>query len=337
MLLIAILYLLGASTFTISKAALAYAAPIFYVAVRMLIGGAVLLVYYWFASTKRMRNEVNLRTELSAMQPPEKRNAPWHIPKKHYGLFAGAILAYIYLSYVFDLVALDYMTSAKACLFYDLSPFISALFSYWVFHEIMTPKKWLGLILGCLAFLPVILAPAEVVKQAGIMGYWPEIMMLGAVAASSYGWIVVRELAKIHAYDSSFLNGIAMVGGGLLALITSLIFESWGATAWFVPVTNMSVFALNTALVVVVSNFLFSMLYTELLKKYTATLLAFAGFTAPLFAAGLGWLFLNEMVTWDFFASAILVVIGLYIFYQEELKQGYYDPFDSTQGPGVLG
>ena len=116
-----------------------------------------------------------------------------------------------------------------------------------------------------------------------------------------------------------------MLGGGVLALVTSLIFEPWGATQWYVPVTNMFVFASNTALIIVISNFLFSMLYTELLKKYTATLLSFAGFTAPLFAAVLGWLFLDETMTWDFFASALLVVVGLYIFYQEELKQGYYE------------
>ncbi len=325
MLLIAILHFLSASTFTISKAALTYGAPIFYVAARMIIGGAVLLGYYWFASKKKIVNEGSLRTELSAMQPAESAHKPWHIPRQHYGLFAQTIFFYIYLTYVFDLVALNHMGSAKACLLYDLSPFICALLSYWVFNELMTPKKWLGLSLGYLAFIPVLLAPSAVERQSGLFGYWPEILMLGAVAASSYGWIVVRELAKTHAYASSFINGFAMMGGGILALITSLIFEEWGRSYWIVPVTNMAAFVANTALIIIISNFLFSLLYTELLKKYTATLLSFAGFTAPLFAAGLGWLFLNETVGWDFFATALLVVIGLYIFYQEELKQGYYE------------
>ena len=214
MLLIAILYLLGASTFTISKAALAYGAPIFYVAARMLIGGAVLLAYYWFTSKKPIRYifakaktlrmngteaEVGLRNELSAMQPPELHHKPWHIPRQHYGLFAGAIFFYIYLTYVLDLVALNHMTSAKACLLYDLSPFISALLSFWAFNELMTPKKWLGLVLGCLAFLPVISGSVIRLRApAGWLGYLPEIIILGAVATSSYGWIVVRELAKTH-------------------------------------------------------------------------------------------------------------------------------------------
>ncbi|MCG6535298.1 MAG: EamA family transporter, partial [Syntrophales bacterium LBB04] len=72
MLLIAVLYLLCASTFTISKAALMYATPMFYVAARMIIGGAVLLAYYWFKAKKEQSvklYESTFKSELSAMQP----------------------------------------------------------------------------------------------------------------------------------------------------------------------------------------------------------------------------------------------------------------------------
>lgn len=46
MILIAILYALCAATFTISKATLAYSQPIFYVGVRMLAAGLVIMASY---------------------------------------------------------------------------------------------------------------------------------------------------------------------------------------------------------------------------------------------------------------------------------------------------
>ena len=75
--------------------------------------------------------------------------------------------------------------------------------------------------------------------------------------------------------------------------------------------------------IVLGSSVLGYLLYTMMLKKYTATFLSFAGFIQPLCAAILGWFFLGEYVTYTFFLSAILVFSGLYLFYQEELKQGY--------------
>jgi len=38
----------------------------------------------------------------------------------------------------------------------------------------------------------------------------------------------------------------------------------------------------------------------------------------PLFAALLGWLFLGEQVTWHFFATISLVIVGLYLFHEKK-------------------
>ena len=53
------------------------------------------------------------------------------------------------------------------------------------------------------------------------------------------------------------------------------------------------------------------------------TILSFFGFFIPLFAAFFGWLWLGEEVSCAFYTTVGLVTIGLYLFYQEELKQGY--------------
>jgi drug/metabolite transporter (DMT)-like permease len=62
---------------------------------------------------------------------------------------------------------------------------------------------------------------------------------------------------------------------------------------------------------------------TYLFRHYTVTFLSFAGFTTPLFAALFGKIFLGESVGLHFFFSLAVVSLGLWLFYGEEIKQGY--------------
>ncbi len=135
LLLVFLLYMLFASTFTFSKAVLLYATPIFFIGVRMVVAGIILLLYYYFFSRKRQ-----------------------FFKKKDWGLFTQIILFHIYLAYVFEVKALVYVTSSKACLLYNLSPFVTALFSYFLFKERLTRVQWLGLFIGFDAFLPLFIA-----------------------------------------------------------------------------------------------------------------------------------------------------------------------------------
>jgi drug/metabolite transporter (DMT)-like permease len=47
--------------------------------------------------------------------------------------------------------------------------------------------------------------------------------------------------------------------------------------------------------------------------------MSLAGLVTPLFASLFGWYFLNEAITWHFYAAMTLFSIGLFIFYQEEV------------------
>ena len=55
-----------------------------------------------------------------------------------------------------------------------------------------------------------------------------------------------------------------------------------------------------------------------MLKRYSATFLAFAGFMTPLFAALLGALFLGETISRSFIVVFIAVSAALYVFYLDE-------------------
>ena len=71
---------------------------------------------------------------------------------------------------------------------------------------------------------------------------------------------------------------------------------------------------------VFVSNILCHNIYAGLLRKYSATFMSFTSFLSPLCAALYGWAFFQETISWHFYLSIAIVLIGLYVFYQDELK-----------------
>ena len=299
MILIIILYSLCASTFTISKWGLQYTEPLFFMALRMVLAG-LMLVSYYFVQQPKIYNK-QLRTAL--------RSDWW--------LFMQVILFHIFLTYICDICALKQLSSGESAFLYNLSPFITAFFSYRAFSETMTLKKWFGLLLGFFSLVPGFLQ--EAYQGRLFVTLTPKLLTLAAVVFSAYGWVVVRKLVKDKQYSSIFVNGVGMFFGGLLGFIASLSTEQWSPA----PVTQWWPFLQALVLIILNANLLFYNLYGYLLKKYTATFLSFAGFLCPVFASLLGWFFLAEPVPVYLLVSLCLVIVGLYIFYQEELRQGY--------------
>lgn len=236
-----------------------------------------------------------------------------------YGRFILFALTHIYATYVLDLIALQYMSSFKAAFLYNLSPFITAFLSYLYFSEKMTFQKWIGLTLGFAGFFPEMVANYD--HQAGGLLFlsYPELMMIGSVITSCIGWVLLRSFVK-RDYSPPALNGLAMFFGGLLTAVTSCVFERWDLVS---PVTDAVPFYALTALIIVVSNIMLYNLYGVLLKKYTATFISFTGFVIPLLAALFGWFFLGEHISWNFLVSVVLVSAGLWLFYAEDIRQGY--------------
>jgi drug/metabolite transporter (DMT)-like permease len=298
MALVFLLYALFASVFTIAKIGLEHAAPLFFVGSRMAIAGALMLGYLYFFQKSQFKF---------------RRENFWRIVR---------LAAFnIYLTNAFEFLGLKYMTSFKTCFIYSLCPFLSALFSFMFLSEKMTVKKWIGLMVGFAGVMPVLLIQSSTEEHLGGVWLfsWPEIFVMLAAVCSVYGWVVLRQLVKDDGYSPMMANGLAMVFGGIMALVNSLIVEDWNP----VPVSGTATFLQCALLLIIISNFICYNLYGHLLKKYTATFLSFAGWTTPLFTALFGWFVLNEQITWPSILSALIVLAGLLLFYQEELKQGY--------------
>ncbi len=229
----------------------------------------------------------------------------------------------IYLSNALEFWGLQYLSAAKTCFIYSLSPFFAALFSYLHFNEKMNRQKWLGLGIGFLGFTPVLLTQtgSEDLLNAFSFFSWPTLAIMGAALCSVYGWVILRLVVKDHSISPLMANGASMLFGGLLAFGHSFFVEDWNP----IPVLpeNFTPFLKGTLLMTLVSNIICYNLYGMLLKRFTATFLSFMGLLSPIFASINALIFLKEPISWTIILSTGVVSLGLWIIYRAELKQGY--------------
>jgi len=303
MLLIPLMYAIWSSVFTLGKWTLESSSPLFLTASRMLLAGCLLLGFLWF--TNRSAFKFTLRQVVSII-----------------------LLAFfsVYLTNALEFWSLQQMTAAKTCFFYSLVPFCTAFFSYLHFKEKMTPRKWLGMLIGFLGFIPVLAMQkgADELLSSLVFISWPELSMLGATICSAYGWILLRLLVsnkREASISPPMANGSSMFLGGILALFHSLLVDKWAP----IPVTEggFAVFLQGTLMMTFISNILCYNLMGMLLKRYTATFISFMGLLSPVFASLSSWLFLGESINPMIFVSTAIVSMGLWLIYSAELKQGY--------------
>ncbi len=294
------MYAVWSSVFPLGKLTLEYCSPLFLTAIRMILAGGLLLGY--LSLRQRSSFKVNAKQMLS--------------------LTLLAIFGY-YLTNACEFWSLQHLSAAKTCFIYGLSPFFAAFFSYLHFGEKMNRRKWLGLGVGVLGILPILALQTGSEDLIGgfLIFSWPEIAMIAAVLCSVYGWVLLRLVVKDSVVSPLMANGTSMLIGGALALIHSYLIEPWTP----IPVVQGGIpsFIQGTLLLTFISNILCTNLYGLMLKRFTATFLSFVGLLSPIFASFSSWLFLNEQPSLLIFLSTGVLLVGLWLVYSAELKQGY--------------
>lgn len=298
--LVIFMYAVWSSVFSLGKMTMQYCPPLFLTGARMAIAGVLLLVF--LAIFKRSSFKLNRIQVLSI-----------------------ALLSFfsIYLTNALEFWGLQYLSAAKTCFIYSLSPFFAALFSYLHFNEKMNGRKWLGLGIGFLGFIPVLLTQtgSEELLNAFSFFSWPTLAIMAAALCSVYGWVILRLVVKDHSISPLMANGASMLFGGLLAFGHSFLVENWNPIP--VQAQNFAPFLQGTLLMTLLFNIICYNLYGVLLKRFTATFLSFVGLLSPVFASLNGLVFLGEPISWTIILSTGIVSLGLWIVYRAELKQGY--------------
>lgn len=293
MFLIVLLYALLASSFVFAKYALDYAAPIFLIGFRMTLSGVLLLGYLYFF-----------------------RKDAFRLKKEDLFLFFRVAFFHIYLAFITEFWALQYVTSSKTTLIYSLTPFIAATLAYFLLKEKLNTRKVIGMCVGVLGLCPILFQTQSEGGEKFFSISIPEIVLLVAVVSASYAWFDIKKLMAKN-YSLLMINGFAMFTGGVAAFLTSFATEGFTPA----PVTEFGPFLKYVLILVILSNVIFYNMYGWLLKKYSITFLTFAGFLSPIFGTFFGWFFRNDPITWHYWLSLGLITLALFIFYREEIKQ----------------
>lgn len=296
--LVILLFALFASLFTFSKAALGTAEPFFLVGSRMLIAGVLLVGFQMIFKGVRWS----------------------HIKAAVISLTVLGVLN-IYLANTAEIWGLKHMSSAKTCLLYSFSPFLSALLAFFALGERLNKRKWLALVVGFVGLIPIMLVDTQdesLLSQFAFVSL-AELAVVVAVLASVYGWILLKKAVTKHGLSPLTANGFSMIIGGALTLAHSY---AWGESYNPLPILpQMQVRFLEFLVVMLlISNIICYNLYGYLLKRFSATFMSLAGLVTPIFASVFGWLFLGETITWHYFASIAIFSTGLFIFYKEEIS-----------------
>ena len=288
------LYALFGTSIPISKYLLSMAPPVFITAARMLLTGGILML-------------------LQVL----RRQSFFELHRQYWFAYAQIIIFGVYLKYILRYWALDYLPATKMAFLLNLGPFITALFSFFLLKEYLTKKQWLGLGIGFLGFVPLLMTTSDKELSIGELFYisWPELAIILAVCAHSYGMIVIRKLLREHKHSAILSNAIRTLGAGILALPTSYLIETQ-------PVSYVFTFSVWLLILVLISNVICHNYHLYLHKRYSATFLSFTDFLGPLFTALYSWLLFSERVTKAYWISVVVVFIGLFLFYQDELKKG---------------
>lgn len=303
MILLIVMNLAYALLFPLSKIALNYSSAMFLTGFRMTFAGLLVVLYQYVVR----RNHFHLPTGTLSL------------------LLLKSAVTGIYVTNVLDFWGFNYMTATKSCFLYNLYPLAAAFFGWFYFHETLTLKKWAGLGLGLMGALPMVFGNQAEQMPTAVNSYFlassgiplPEIAVLTAIIFSTYGCAVTRHIVCEKKYDSVMTNGLIMLIGGIMALIHSLFVETWNP----VPVSDMRGFLASSFGMMLVSNVIGNTAYIELLKRYSMTFLSFTAFSEPLLTAVLDRLFFNVHMPHTFYLSVAIVFLGLYLFYQDELRR----------------
>lgn len=284
-----LILLAGISTFSLTSTLLTYTQPFFLLSSRMGLASILLLLYAYF------KKELTLN-------------------KKHIYEYSQLIIFAIFLPYALRYYGLKTINNTQLALFvYNLGPVSTYLLTHLLGIEFATKKKSLalalcltGLIVSGALVLPTLSLQTLSLAIPSTMGL-PELAIILSLFSFSYGWIVMRKCIIDYAYKPATINGIAMLGGGIIALIASL----WLEQAPYV--TNISSYIPLLALVIIISNLIAYNLYAYAITRYSLTFIQICYWFAIMTKSDCSNLFS--------ILGTLIFLFGLLIFYAQE-KEG---------------
>ncbi len=217
---------------------------------------------------------------------------------KAIGWFAFIGTAATAIPFVMYAHAAESVGSAVMAICNGGTPFATVLLAHFLVHDRLTARRVAGVLMGFLGL--VVLVLPEFGKEGGgtLIG-----ILLAIIGAWLYavGNIATRMAPRIDAVTSSFF----IVGtAGVFALAYALVAEPFPQNASMNSIIAMIVLGLlPTAFAMFV--------YVWLIQRAGPVFVSFTTYMSPLWATGLGVLFLGEPLHWSMVGALALILAGV--------------------------
>lgn len=284
-------YAILALTFVLGKQVVQLAHPLLVIGVRMVLAGSLLIAFIAWRNWRELA--------LSWVDVPR---------------ILKVAFFHIYLAFTCEFWALQYLPSSRVNLIYSSTPFIAAGLSYYLKNERLTKIQVLALILGILGIAPNLLTDQNASLFSTSKLFIANFALVISVVSAAFAWFDIEKL--MLRYSILWINALAMFIGGLGALATAVL--TLGRDE--LRISHPAEFTGEVLLLIILSNFLFYNLFGWLLKRYSLTLLTFAGLLSPMFGGIYGALLLGEKIDWKFGLSLSILGIALALYCKEERK-----------------
>lgn len=296
MLLLAVLYLSIALSFVLAGQAVLWCPPITFIAIRMILAGAIFLGWLY------------LRRRQLSIQPA------------HLGLFGILSFLHIGLPYAGEFWGIQYVDPAIVAFLWNASPFFTAIIEY-VWHGIsITRWQLAGMIVGFASLIPIIGNASSLDGIVCLTGtsIVAMIVLLIAVVSSCGGWVLFGNLQRKR-YTTTFINGWAMLLGGCMISLLIPVEISGNLSATVPPFYLLGTLVMMAALIVG-GNIVSYNLYGMQLRIWGATALSFGGISIPVLTAILQRIFLGTAVDMTFWFSTLGVLLAFTLFFHEHVR-----------------
>jgi drug/metabolite transporter (DMT)-like permease len=199
----------------------------------------------------------------------------------------------------------EYVSSGLTAIICALSPLWIAIFSLIILRN--SRLNWIsvtGLFLGFLGIAGVF---KDYLPELANPNYRFGIII---IIIANMGWglgsvLLVRKALKISVF---YISGIQMLAAGIVLLI---------ASGFAAPIPNLAQIAWEgwaaIAYLVVFGSIISYIAYMHALKFIAPARLSVYSYINPLVALWLGWLVLNELLTWFMLLSSLITVIGVWM------------------------
>lgn len=169
-------------------------------------------------------------------------------------------------------------------------------------NEPLTRRRLVGFLLGFMGII-VLLGPSALleIKTTGITLY-AQLAILGGALCYAAGTII----ARLKPESDDILTSAAVLSvASILMLPVSILHEN----PWIKPLSPASAFAM--LFLGVIATAVATVIYFRLLRQAGATFLSQINYLIPVWALGMGVVFLNESIAWNNVLALVMILSGI--------------------------